>query len=81
MQIKNKWGLHARPAAKFIKLTSQFKSQVYLEKEGERANGKSILEILSLALECGSWVKVKVDGEDEEEAIRIIQDFLCKEGT
>ena len=80
LQIKNKWGLHARPAGKFIRLATEFDSDVYLEKDGERANGKSILELLSLALEHGSWVKIIVEGGDEKTAIKMIEDFLSKEG-
>ena len=79
LQIKNKWGLHARPAGKFIRLVAEFNSDIYLEKDGEKANGKSILEILSLALEQGSWVKVIVDGKDEKDAIKIIEDFISEE--
>ena len=79
LRIKNKWGLHARPAGKFIRLVTNFNSDVYLEKDGEKANGKSILEILSLALEYGSWVKITVNGKDEEDAIKTIEDFLSQE--
>ena len=80
LQIRNKWGLHARPAGKFIRLATEFDSDIYLEKDGERANGKSILELLSLALEHGSWVKIIVEGGDEKTAIKMIEDFLSKEG-
>ena len=80
IRIKHKWGLHARPAGKFIRLAANFTSDVYLEKDGEKANGKSILEILSLALEYGSWVKIVVNGKDEEDALKKIEDFLSQEG-
>lgn len=79
LKIKNKWGLHARPAGKFIRLAAKFSSEVYLEKDGEKANGKSILEILSLALEYNSCVKVIVNGKDEEDAIKTIEDFLSSQ--
>jgi catabolite repression HPr-like protein len=79
LKIKNKWGLHARPAGKFIRLATKFSSDVYLEKDGEKANGKSILEILSLALEYGSQVKIIVNGKDEEIALKTIEDFLSQE--
>ena len=72
LQIKNKWGLHARPAGKFIRLVNEFNSNVCIDKDGEKANGKSILEILSLALEYGSWVNITVDGEDEKDTMKII---------
>jgi len=79
LKIKHKWGLHARPAGKFIRLTAKFNSDVYLEKDGEKANGKSILEILSLALEYGSSVKIMVNGKDEEDALKTIEQFLLQE--
>jgi len=79
LRIKNKWGLHARPAGKFIRLAAKFSSEVSLEKDGEKANGKSILEILSLALEYNSCVKVIVNGKDEEDAIKTIEDFLSSQ--
>lgn len=79
LRIRNKWGLHARPAGRFIRLAAKFSSDVYLEKEGEKANGKSILEILSLALEYDSCVKIIVNGKDEEDAIKTIEDFLSQE--
>ncbi|MDD5454793.1 MAG: HPr family phosphocarrier protein [Candidatus Ratteibacteria bacterium] len=79
LKIKHKWGLHARPAGKFIRLAAKFKSEIYLEKDGEKANGKSILEILSLALEYGSSVKVIVDGKDEKDALKTIENFLLQE--
>jgi catabolite repression HPr-like protein len=79
LKIKHKWGLHARPAGKFIRLTSKFSSDVYLEKDGEKANGKSILEILSLALEYGSSVKIIVSGKDEKDALKTVEHFLSQE--
>lgn len=79
LKIKHKWGLHARPAGKFIRLTTKFNSDVYLEKDGEKANGKSILEILSLALEYGSPVKIIVNGKDEQDALKTIEQFLLQE--
>ncbi len=79
LKIKHKWGLHARPAGKFIRLAAKFKSDVYLEKDGEKANGKSILEILSLALEYGSSVKIIASGKDEKDALKTIEDFLSQE--
>jgi catabolite repression HPr-like protein len=79
LKIKHKWGLHARPAGKFIRLAVSFTSDVYLEKDGEKANGKSILEILSLALEYGSSVKIIVNGKDEKDALEKIENFLSQE--
>jgi len=74
--IGNPLGLHARPAAKFVKLSQGFSSEVYLEKNGERVSGKSILEVLMLAAEKGERIKIIVDGKDEEEALKVLTRFL-----
>ena len=74
--IGNPLGLHARPAAKFVKLSQGFSSKVYLEKNGERVSGKSILEVLMLAAEKGDRIKIIVDGKDEEEALKVLTRFL-----
>jgi len=77
--INNKLGLHARPAAKFVKLTNKFAADIYLEKDKERVNGRSILEIMMLALEQGAAVKVIISGEDEKEAFQIVEEFFSQE--
>lgn len=76
--INNEFGLHARPAAKFVKLTNKFNSDIYLEKNGERVNGRSILEIMMLALEQGALVKVIIDGEDEKDAFGVVEEFFSQ---
>jgi len=74
--IGNPLGLHARPAARFVKLSQKLNADVYLEKDGERVNGKSILEIMMLAAEKGDSIKLIVDGEDEKKGIEILGNFL-----
>lgn len=61
-------GLHARPAAEFVRTAERYRSKVRLAKGGVWVNGKSILAILTLAAEQGSQVMLEVDGPDEEEA-------------
>jgi phosphotransferase system HPr (HPr) family protein len=61
-------GLHARPAAEFVRAAEKFKSKVRLVKDGVVVNGKSILAILTLAAEQGSELVLEVDGPDEAEA-------------
>jgi phosphotransferase system HPr (HPr) family protein len=68
--IKNRLGLHARPAATFVKKAAEFASTIYLEKDGTSVNGKSIMGLLMLACPLGSRVMLKVDGSDEAEAYR-----------
>ncbi|MEO0019285.1 MAG: HPr family phosphocarrier protein [candidate division WOR-3 bacterium] len=72
-------GLHARPAAEFVKIAERFKSKVRLSKDGIWVNGKSILAILSLAAEKGSLVTLEVTGEDEEEAFRALKEKLTSD--
>lgn len=66
--IKNEVGLHARPAAQFVKIAERFKSNVRLCKDGIWVNGKSVLGILTLAAEQGSEIILEVNGEDEKQA-------------
>lgn len=62
--IKNDLGLHARVAALIVKVTEKYQSTVALEKNGEKADGKSILDILTLACPKGSVITVTADGDD-----------------
>lgn len=72
-------GLHARPAAEFVKLAERFKSRVRLAKDGIWVNGKSILAILTLAAEKGSQVILEVSGEDEQEAFQLLKEKLTRD--
>ncbi|GAB4332820.1 MAG: HPr family phosphocarrier protein [Calditrichia bacterium] len=76
LQIINKNGLHARPAAMLVKTTGKFKSNVWISKDGYEVNGKSIMGVMTLAAEPGSIITVKVDGEDEKEAMAAIEQLL-----
>jgi len=62
--IKNEMGLHARVAALIVKVTEKYQSTVTLEKNGEKADGKSILDILTLACPKGSVITVTAEGDD-----------------
>ena len=62
--IKNRLGLHARAAAMLVKLTNGFKSEVFIEKDGQRVNGKSIMGVMMLAAGKGSTISVEVSGSD-----------------
>ena len=70
--IKNKLGLHARPAKLFVETTSQFDSEVIVIQNGLEVNGKSIMGIMMLAAEGGSEITLRVDGDDEEELLEAI---------
>jgi phosphocarrier protein len=68
--ILNRLGLHARAAARFVQLAGRFRSRVQLAKDGLCVDGKSILGVLTLAGSQGSRIRLRVEGEDEEEAVR-----------
>ena len=70
--IKNRLGLHARAASKFVQLASKFDSDIYVEKDGKEVNGKSIMGILILAAGCGSEVTIRACGEDAQQAVEEI---------
>jgi len=62
--VRNRQGIHARPSAAFVKLASQFRCEVTLEKDGESINGKSIMGLLMLAAGPGSRIRIVCDGDD-----------------
>ncbi len=71
-KIVNPLGMHARPAAEFVKLASRFKSAVEVRKDDLAVNGKSIMGVMMLAAECGSSLTIKTDGEDAESAMEAL---------
>jgi phosphocarrier protein len=68
-KIVNPLGMHARPAAEFVKLASRFKCAVEVRKDELSVNGKSIMGVMMLAAECGSSMVIKTDGEDAQQAM------------
>jgi len=74
--LKNKTGLHARPAAILVQTANDFKSDIYLEKDNERVNAKSIMGVMMLAAAEGSKIKVVAEGSDEKEAVEKIAELL-----
>lgn len=66
--VSNKVGIHARPAAMFVKIASRFDAEIFLEKDGERINGKSIMGLLMLAAGPGCKLILEVTGVDAEQA-------------
>lgn len=76
LTVKNKTGLHARPAALFSKLANTCPCEVSIEKEGKKINAKSILGVLSLAIVMGSEITIITDGENEEECLGKLVDFM-----
>ena len=72
VQIVNKNGLHARPAAELVKVSARYKSEITLMKDGMEVNGKSIMGVMMLAAECGSSIGVRADGPDASDAVEAI---------
>jgi phosphocarrier protein len=67
--IQNKLGMHARPAAMFVKLANRFPCEIWVEKDGEEVNGKSIMGLMMLAAGLGSKIRVSAVGDSGEEAL------------
>jgi phosphocarrier protein HPr len=78
LAIRNRLGLHARAAAKFVQTASRFRSAVKIRKNGEVVDGKSILGILLLAASEGTMIVVAVEGVDEKEAFAAVEDLITR---
>lgn len=76
VEVQNTTGLHARPAATFVRTASKFKSSITIEKDDKQANAKSILFLLSLGVAKGSMVKITAVGEDEEQAVTELVELI-----
>jgi len=75
--IQNSAGLHARPAQKFVQLSSQYQSSIKVIKDGEKqADAKSILGLMSLGLTKGTRIKIEADGPDEAEAVNKLVELI-----
>lgn len=72
VRVKNRAGMHARPAALLVKTASGFKSKIYLETDSEKINAKSIMGIIILGATYDTAIKVIADGPDENEAVEAI---------
>jgi len=67
--VRNELGLHARPAAKFVRLAASFTAGIELARDGQVVNGKSIMGVMMLSAECGAVVTVRATGDDEVAAV------------
>lgn len=76
VEVRNRHGLHARPAAEFVKLASSFEAEVMVRKDELEVNGKSIMGVMMLAASQGSTLGLHVEGEDEHEAARQLVDLV-----
>ena len=74
--IKNRAGIHTRPAATLVKLAAKFKSEFTIIKDGMEINGKSIIGVMTLAAEQGSSLLLRFDGADEQDASAAVFDLF-----
>ena len=77
--VKNKQGLHARPAALFVQIANKFDAQITVRHEEEEVNGKSIMGILMLGAEKDSLIVVEADGTDAEAALVELEKLISSE--
>jgi phosphocarrier protein HPr len=79
IKVKNKQGLHARPAALFVQLANKFDSKITVVKDGQEVNGKSIMGILMLAAEKDSEIMIIAEGNDAKEAMDTLEQMVSKD--
>jgi phosphocarrier protein len=76
VEIVNKLGLHARPCSKFVKLAATFRSEVWVTKDGDTVNGKSIMGLMMLAAGNGSRLTIICEGTDADEALLALEKLI-----
>jgi phosphocarrier protein len=78
LDIVNRLGLHARAAAKFVQCASGFESDIHVERNGRRINGKSIMGVMMLAAACGTRIRVEIEGPDEVAAADALEALIAE---
>ena len=76
LTIPNTLGLHARPASLLVKTLARFESDIFISRDNQIVNGKSIMGVMMLAAECGSKILFRISGEDEEDALDAINELF-----
>ncbi len=77
--VKNRQGLHARPAALFVQIANKFDSRIIVRHDDEEVNGKSIMGILMLGAEKGSSIIIEADGDDAQSALAELEKIIMSE--
>ncbi len=77
MPIVNRLGLHARPAAEFVKTAGRFRASIMVRKDALEVNGKSIMGMMMLAAECGSSLLLRAEGEDADAALDALRALVA----
>lgn len=78
VQIINKNGLHARPAAEIVKLASKYRCEITMVRDDLEVNGKSIMGVMMLAAECGATLTVRAEGVDADQAVDAIAALVAR---
>lgn len=81
IEVNHPEGLHARPAAEFVKLANRFKSKITVRHNGREANGKSIMAVMALGANAGAHVDLDIQGDDGDEAMQALTAFLAGRNT
>ncbi|TAK97161.1 MAG: HPr family phosphocarrier protein [Verrucomicrobia bacterium] len=76
LTVVNKLGIHARPASMFVRTANRFECEIFVEKDGEKVNGKSIMGLMMLAAGPGSKLTVHAEGDDAARAVSEIEELL-----
>ncbi|MGV6852418.1 MAG: HPr family phosphocarrier protein [bacterium] len=76
IEISNKLGLHARASSRFVHISQQFESSIFVEKCDQRVDGKSMMSLLLLAAAKGSWVTLEIHGKDEQQAMHALKTLI-----
>jgi phosphocarrier protein len=76
ISVINRLGLHARPAAMFVRIASRHRSEIWVSKEGEEVNGKSIMGLMMLAAGQGSKLRIRCEGPDAEKAMEDLEALI-----
>src|SRR5204862_6443881 len=74
--IVNRLGLHARPAAMFVRIASRYRSEIWVAKENEQVNGKSIMGLMMLAAGQGSKLRIRCEGPDADKALAELEELI-----
>src|SRR5580765_1267506 len=76
LTVLNRLGLHARPAANFVRIASRYRSEIWVSKEGEEVNGKSIMGLMTLAAGQGSKLRLRCEGPDADKALEDLEGLI-----
>jgi phosphocarrier protein HPr len=76
ISVSNRLGLHARPAAMFVRIASRYRSEIWVSKEGEEVNGKSIMGLMMLAAGQGSKLHIRCEGPDADKAMEELEALI-----